>query len=160
MTIGDKQHPLFIILPIVAMDVCGCYQLFLLISLWFISYHHKRSKYFTTPNKMIYFFSRNLKKKVMKLYCLYIEPLSMKQLNHRMKSHLSVEWWLNDGWMATEWWRERWISVALQSPFRYHLVDWMPGTFQWPFSQLILKIKKIAPNADRTRNVRIQVKAL
>ena len=54
----------------------------------------------------------------------------------------STEWWLNGCWMATEWWRERWISVAFQSPLSYHSVDWMAGTVQWPFSQVIFwKIK-------------------
>ena len=49
---------------------------------------------------------------------------------------------LNGGWMATEWWRERWISFAFQSPFSDHSVDWMAGIFQWPFRQLIFwKIK-------------------
>ena len=70
----------------------------------------------------------------------------------------STEWWLNGGWMTTEWLGERWISVAFQSPFSNHSVDWMAGTFQWPFSQLILK-NKIAPDADRTRDVRIKGKA-
>ena len=37
---------------------------------------------------------------------------------HLMKSHLSVAWiGPNDSWMATEWWRERWISTAVPSPF-------------------------------------------
>ena len=36
----------------------------------------------------------------------------------------STEWWLNGGWMATEWWRERW-------PFRHISV-----TTQWLFSWL------------------------
>ena len=57
----------------------------------------------------------------------------------------STEWWLNVGWMATEWWRERWISVAFQSPFSYHSFDWMAGTFQWPFSQLIFWKIKLRP---------------
>ena len=57
----------------------------------------------------------------------------------------STEWWLNVGWMATEWWRERWISVAFQPPFSDHSVDWMAGTFQWPFSQLIFWKIKLRP---------------
>ena len=57
----------------------------------------------------------------------------------------STEWWMNGGWMATEWWRERWISVAFPPPFTDHLVDWMAGTFQWPFSQLFFWKIKLRP---------------
>ena len=43
---------------------------------------------------------------------------------------------LHCGLMVAEWrryvWRERWISVAFQSPYNDHFVDWMAGTYQWP----------------------------
>ena len=53
----------------------------------------------------------------------------------------STERWLNGGWMATEWWRERWISVAFQPPFSQ-----LNGRlFQLPFSQLIFWKIKLRP---------------
>ena len=65
-----------------------------------------------------------------------------------LKSHWNVpaiqstEWSLNGGWNATEIHLSRHHSVVIQPPFSYHSVDWMAGTFQWPFSQLIFwKIK-------------------
>ena len=57
----------------------------------------------------------------------------------------STEWILNGGWMATEWWRDWLISVVFQPSFSDHSVDWMAGTFQWPFSQLILWKIKLRP---------------
>ena len=55
----------------------------------------------------------------------------------------STEWWLKGGWMATEQWREMRFSVAFQSPFRDHSVDWMAGTFQWPFSHFFFWKRKL-----------------
>ena len=57
----------------------------------------------------------------------------------------STEWWLNGGWMETEWWWEWWISVAYQSSFSDPSVEWMAGTFQWPFSQLLFFFEKLSP---------------
>ena len=52
---------------------------------------------------------------------------------HRMKFHLFHEWWLNGHWMVTG----KVDFSRISDPFSYHSVDWMAGTFQWPFSQLI-----------------------
>ena len=78
---------------------------------------------------------------------------------HRMKSQLSAdwmvtEWWLNDNWMVTG----KWISVAFQPPFSDHSVDWMAGTFQWPFSQLVfwkirLRPTRIEPGMLESRGI-------
>lgn len=48
---------------------------------------------------------------------------------------------------STAWWRERWLSVAFQSPISNHSVDWMAGSFEWPFGQFIFwkKTPKITP---------------
>ena len=66
----------------------------------------------------------------------------------------STERWLNGGWMATEWWRERWISVAFQPPFSQLNGRYISVTFQ---SAYFLE-NKITPNAARTRDVRIKGK--
>ena len=68
-------------------------------------------------------------------------------------SPFSREWSLNDGWMATEWWRVRWFSVAFQSPFSDHSVNWMADIFQWPFSHLKKKNKSMS-NSNPTLTVR------
>ena len=54
---------------------------------------------------------------------------------HRIKCRFSVDW------MMTEWRLNGNGKGGFQSHFsiRNHSVDWMAGTFQWPFSQLIFE---------------------
>ena len=65
---------------------------------------------------------------------------NVSMIFHRMESNLI---WLNGGWITTECWRERWFSVAFQSPFS--------RLFQWPFSNWPFKKNEIMHNEDRTR---------
>ena len=63
-----------------------------------------------------------------------------------MKSHFSVTW------METEWLVNGDCMMTgkvdlrrFQSPFSPHSVDWMVGTFQWPFTQLIFWKLRLRP---------------
>ena len=57
---------------------------------------------------------------------------------------------LNGDWMVAEWPLNGDGKGGFQSHFSHHSVDWMAGTFQWPFSQLIfwkikLRLTRIEP---------------
>ena len=64
-----------------------------------------------------------------------------------------TEWWLNGGWMATELWRERWISVAIQPPFSQLNGRHISVTFQsvYFFWKIKLRSMQLEPGLTKQK---------
>ena len=108
----------------------------------------------------VVFFSNSMYDVNSLAYCNHILRKKVSFTSHRMKSHLSVdwmvtEWWLNGDWMMTGKVDFSRISVTIQWPFSRLNGRHISVTFQ---SAYFLK-NKIAPDSDRTRDVRIKGKA-
>ena len=154
MTIGDKQHSLFIGLSIVAMDVCGCYQLFLLISLWSTSYHHlmKEVNVLPHPIRWSIFFAKSKKKQCWNSIVCILNRL-MKQLiavSNILDAYIHVILMLLTGFIYRVFWLffffffVNGVYIRLYSSFM-HFLRISPTQFLFIYCSLQKRIHWVLP---------------
>ena len=94
-------------------------------------------------NNLIY-----CKKKVLslpKLNVIHVTMLHYFPARDTSQDKISPFNRLNGDWMVAEWRLNGDGKGGFQSHFSHHSVDWIAGTFQWPFSQLIFWKIKLRP---------------